>query len=194
LAWWFWPAIYDRRLTRMADAGAGSSRLTLVTGGARSGKSRYAESLITALPPPWVYVATAESGDTEMAARIAAHRAGRSTQWKIIEAPHALARVFSQISADAPVLVDCLTLWLSNRCLAGADIDAEVGQFANALARHAGPVVLVTNEVGSGIVPDNALARRFRDEQGRLNQRIAALADRVVLVVAGLPLILKGSA
>jgi adenosylcobinamide kinase / adenosylcobinamide-phosphate guanylyltransferase len=178
----------------MADAGAGSSRLTLVTGGARSGKSRYAESLIAALPPPWVYVATAESGDAEMAARIAAHQAGRSPQWKIVEAPHALAGAFSQISAAAPVLVDCLTLWLSNRCLAGADIDVEVGQLANALARHAGPVVLVTNEVGSGIVPDNALARRFRDEQGRLNQRIAALADRVVLVVAGLPLIVKGSA
>ena len=178
----------------MADAGAGSSRLTLVTGGARSGKSRYAESLIVALPPPWIYVATAEAGDAEMAARIAAHRARRSTEWKNIEAPQALAGVFSQIPAGAPVLVDCLTLWLSNRCLADADLDAEVGELADAIAHHGAPVVLVTNEVGSGIVPDNALARRFRDEQGRLNQRIAALADRVVLVVAGLPLMLKGSA
>ena len=167
--------------------------LTLVTGGARSGKSRYAESLIVALPPPWIYVATAEAGDAEMAARIAAHRARRSTEWKNIEAPHALAGVFSQIPAGAPVLVDCLTLWLSNRCLADADLDAEVGELADAIAHHGAPVVLVTNEVGSGIVPDNALARRFRDEQGRLNQRIAALAGRVVLVVAGLPLILKGN-
>ena len=167
---------------------------TLVLGGARSGKSRWAERLVEEAAASGTYCATAEALDAEMAARIAAHRARRSTEWKNIEAPQALAGVFSQIPAGAPVLVDCLTLWLSNRCLAGADIDAEVGQLADALARHVGPVVLVTNEVGSGIVPDNALARRFRDEQGRLNQRIAALAGRVVLVVAGLPLILKGSA
>ncbi len=169
-----------------------TATITLVTGGARSGKSRYGESLITALPPPWVYVATAEAGDAEMAARIAEHRARRSADWTIIEAPHELAGVFSCIPEGAPVLVDCLTLWLSNQLLADADLEKETDKLAGALARHTGCLVLVTNEVGSGVVPDNALARRFRDAQGRLNQCIAALADRVVLVVAGLPLVVKG--
>jgi adenosylcobinamide kinase/adenosylcobinamide-phosphate guanylyltransferase len=169
-----------------------TAKVTLVTGGARSGKSRYGESLITALPPPWVYVATAQAGDAEMAARIADHQARRSASWRIIEVPHDLTGVFSDIDAAAPVLVDCLTLWLSNRLLADADLEKETEKLAGALAHRPGPAVLVTNEVGSGIVPANALARRFRDAQGRLNQRMAALADRVVLVVAGLPLVLKG--
>jgi adenosylcobinamide kinase / adenosylcobinamide-phosphate guanylyltransferase len=170
-----------------------TAKITLVTGGARSGKSRYGESLITALPPPWIYVATAEAGDAEMAARIAEHRKRRPADWTIIEAPHELVNAFSRINEAVPVLVDCLTLWLSNRLLADADLEKETEKLAGALAHHTGPVVLVTNEVGSGIVPDNALARRFRDAQGRLNQRIAALADRVVLVVAGLPLVVKGN-
>jgi adenosylcobinamide kinase/adenosylcobinamide-phosphate guanylyltransferase len=170
-----------------------TAKITLVTGGARSGKSRYGESLITALPPPWIYVATAEAGDAEMVARIAEHRKRRPAGWTIIEVPHELVAVFSRIDAAAPVLVDCLTLWLSNRLLADADLEKEAEQLAGVLARHSGQVVLVTNEVGSGIVPDNALARRFRDAQGRLNQCMAALADRVVLVVAGLPLVVKGS-
>ena len=170
-----------------------TANVTLVTGGARSGKSRYGESLITALPPPWIYVATAEAGDAEMAARIAEHRRRRSEQWTIIEAPHELASIFSRINEATPVLVDCLTLWLSNRLLADANLEKETEALVSVLAHHMGPVVLVTNEVGSGIVPDNALARRFRDAQGRLNQRMAALADRVVLVVAGLPLVVKGS-
>jgi adenosylcobinamide kinase / adenosylcobinamide-phosphate guanylyltransferase len=169
-----------------------TAKLTLVTGGARSGKSRYAESLITALPPPWIYVATAEAGDAEMAARIAEHRKRRPENWTIIEVPHELAGAFSQIDGAAPVFVDCLTLWLSNRLLADADLEKETERLAGVLAHRSGPLVLVTNEVGSGIVPDNALARRFRDAQGRLNQRMAALADRVVLVVAGLPLVVKG--
>jgi len=167
--------------------------LTLVTGGARSGKSRYAEDLISAQPPPWFYLATAQAGDAEMAARIAAHRARRAPEWKNIEVLHELARAFSELPAAAPALVDCLTLWLSNRLLADANIETETRELEQALARHAGPVVLVTNEVGSGIVPDNALARMFRDHQGRLNQRMAARADRVVLMVAGLPLVVKGS-
>ena len=169
------------------------ARLTLVTGGARSGKSRYAESLIAASPPPWLYVATAQADDAEMAARIAAHQARRGSDWKIIEVPYDLAGAFSSVPAATAVLVDCLTLWLSNCMLADANLDEESNRLADALARHPGRIVLVTNEVGSGIVPDNALARRFQDQQGRLNQRIAALADRVVLVVAGLPLVLKGS-
>ncbi len=167
-------------------------RLTLVLGGARSGKSRYAEGLITALPAPWIYVATAQTGDAEMAKRIALHRARRGAGWQTIEAPDDLAHAFIAAPAEVPVLVDCLTLWLSNRMLADADMDAEVGHLEEALDRHAGTVVLVSNEVGFGIVPDNALARRFRDLQGSLNQRMAARADRVALLVAGLPLIVKG--
>ena len=173
---------------------AGSGRLTLVTGGARSGKSRYAEGLITAHPPPWVYVATGEAGDAEMAARIAAHQARRGSEWKIIEAPHDLVGALSSASSAPAVMVDCLTLWLSNRMLAGANLEEEGARLAQALTGHTGVLVLVTNEVGSSVVPDNALARRFRDQQGWLNQRVAALADRVVLVVAGLPLVLKGPA
>jgi adenosylcobinamide kinase / adenosylcobinamide-phosphate guanylyltransferase len=166
--------------------------LTLVLGGARSGKSRYAESVITALPPPWVYVATAEAGDDEMAERIARHQARRGANWRVVETPHSVAAAL-QKSGTMPVLVDCLTLWLSNLILAGIDIEAETAHLEIALASAAAPVVLVANEVGSGIVPDHPLGRRFRDAQGILNQRIAALADRVVLVVAGLPMALKGS-
>jgi len=145
-----------------------------------------------ALPPPWTYVATAEPRDAEMAERIAAHRARRGPHWRTIEAPHDLAGMLRTNDAT-PVLVDCLTLWLSNLLLADADIDAEIGKLEEALALNAAPVTLVANEVGYGIVPADALARRFRDLQGSLNQRIAARADRVVLVVAGLPLVVKGS-
>jgi adenosylcobinamide kinase/adenosylcobinamide-phosphate guanylyltransferase len=162
-----------------------------VLGGARSGKSRHAESLVAALPPPWVYVATAESGDEEMAERIAAHRARRDRKWRTVEAPHDLATALADAESTIPVLVDCLTLWLSNRMLAGADIEAETAHLEAALDSRRAPVVFVSNEVGFGIVPDNALARRFRDLQGRLNQRMAARADRVVLMVAGLPLVVK---
>jgi adenosylcobinamide kinase / adenosylcobinamide-phosphate guanylyltransferase len=167
-------------------------RLTLVLGGARSGKSRHAESLITASAPPWIYVATAQALDTEMAERIAHHRARRGARWQTVEAPHDLAGAIDKAPPDAGLLVDCLTLWLTNRMLAEADIEADTAAVESALARRRGPIVLVSNEVGSGVVPDNALARRFADLQGRLNQRIAARADRVVLVVAGLPLTVKG--
>lgn len=166
-------------------------QLTLVLGGARSGKSRHAESLITALAPPWIYVATAEACDDEMAARIAAHRARRDARWITIEAPHDLAGVLAA-HAGRPMLIDCLTLWLSNLMMAEAAIDQEIERLGAAIARARAPVVLVANEVGAGIVPDNALARRFRDRQGELNQRMGAQADNVVLMVAGLPLVLKG--
>lgn len=165
--------------------------LTLVLGAARSGKSRYAEGLVTAQPPPWRYVATAEARDEEMAARIAAHRARRGGGWTVVEAPHDLAAVLGDTDA-LPTLVDCLTLWLSNVMMANADIETEIARLEGAARGRRGELVLVSNEVGAGIVPDNALARRFRDAQGVLNQRIAACADRVVLVVAGLPLFLKG--
>jgi adenosylcobinamide kinase/adenosylcobinamide-phosphate guanylyltransferase len=170
---------------------AGARDLTLVLGGARSGKSRYAESLITARAPPWLYLATAQPLDAEMAERIAAHRARRAAGWQTIEAPHDLARALAEAPPATPVLLDCLTLWLSNRMLAEADIEAEIGRLEAAVKQRSGVSVLVSNEVGYGIVPDNALARRFRDLQGRLNQRIAARADRVVLMVAGLPLTVK---
>jgi adenosylcobinamide kinase / adenosylcobinamide-phosphate guanylyltransferase len=167
-------------------------KLTFVLGGARSGKSRYAESLITALPAPWTYVATAEAGDEEMAARIKSHRERRGTQWRTIEAPRDLAQALSACG-DGPVLVDCLTLWLSNLMLAEANIEKETAQLEKTLVAARGPFVLVANEVGSGIVPSYPLGRRFRDLQGLLNQRIAACAERVILMVAGLPLLVKGT-
>jgi adenosylcobinamide kinase/adenosylcobinamide-phosphate guanylyltransferase len=169
-----------------------AAKITLVLGGARSGKSRYAESQIASLPPPWIYVATAAAGDAEMAERIASHRARRGPNWRTIEATHNLDRVLADCKADA-VLVDCLTLWLSNLMLADGAVEEEMTRVEKALSSATAPKVLVSNEVGSGIVPDYPLGRRFRDAQGIFNQRIAALADRVVLVVAGLPVALKGT-
>jgi adenosylcobinamide kinase/adenosylcobinamide-phosphate guanylyltransferase len=173
------------------DTTRGAQTLALVLGGARSGKSRHAEALVTALPPPWLYIATGEPRDNEMAARIAEHRARRGAQWRTIEAPRDLAGALAAAPADVAVLVDCLTLWLTNVMLAGADIDTEIVRLERALAQRGGPMVLVANEVGLGIVPDNALARRFRDAAGRLNQRLAVRADRVVLLVAGIPMTVK---
>jgi len=174
------------------SAASGSARLTLVLGGARSGKSRYAESLVTALPAPWIYVATAEARDAEMAERIAAHQARRGAGWRTLETPRDVVGALTA-HGTTPLLVDCLTLWLANALLASADADAEIERLEAALEQASAPLVLVANEVGFGIVPDNPLGRRFRDLQGLLNQRIAARADRVVLVVAGLPLTIKGS-
>ena len=166
--------------------------LTLVLGGARSGKSRYAESLITAARPPWTYIATAEAGDEEMAARINAHRERRGSCWRTIEAPREVTAALAECETSS-VLVDCLTLWLSNLMLAHADVDREIARLENALLATKAQVVLVANEVGLGIVPEHPLGRQFRDRQGVLNQRMAAQSDRVVLMVAGLPLIVKGS-
>ena len=160
-------------------------------GGARSGKSRYAEALITRVPAPWAYIATAQAFDDEMRSHIAEHRARRAAGWRTVEAPLALPDALRD-AGDAPVLVDCLTLWLSNLLLADADLPAAEAALDAALDCRAAPTVLVSNEVGLGIVPDNTLARRFRDAAGRLHQRLAARADRVVLTVAGLPLFVKG--
>lgn len=170
----------------------GVPKLTLVIGGARSGKSRFAEGLIAALPPPWRYVATAEAGDEEMAARIKAHRERRGSSWRTIEAPRDLSSVLAKADST-PVLIDCLTLWLSNLILAEADVEAEIDRLDETLATITASAVVVSNEVGLGIVPDFPLGRRFRDMQGVLNQRVAARADRVVLMTAGLPLALKGA-
>jgi adenosylcobinamide kinase/adenosylcobinamide-phosphate guanylyltransferase len=165
--------------------------LALVLGGARSGKSRHAEALVTALPPPWLYIATGEPRDNEMAARIAEHRARRGAQWQTVEAPRDLAAAIAAAPTGAAVLVDCLTLWLANVMLAGSDVDVEIARLERTLVERGGHTVLVANEVGLGIVPDNALARRFRDSAGRLNQRLAEAADRVVLLVAGIPVKVK---
>jgi len=167
--------------------------LILVLGGARSGKSRYAERLVEAAAAAGTYCATAEAGDAEMAARIAAHRSRRGAFWRTVEAPLALAATIrAEADPERPLLIDCLTLWLSNLMMAGAPIDEEFATLRMALRDAAGPIVLVANEVGLGLVPETPLGRDFRDAAGRLNQEIAALADRVVFVAAGLPLVLKG--
>ncbi|WP_116134944.1 bifunctional adenosylcobinamide kinase/adenosylcobinamide-phosphate guanylyltransferase [Tropicimonas sp. IMCC34043] len=166
--------------------------LTLVIGGANSGKSARAEALTRTLSDSRIYLATAQAFDAEMAAKIAAHRAARGDGWQTIEAPEALAEALAGIAPGSAVLLDCLTMWLSNRLLAGADPAAELPALCAALSACPAPVVVVTNEVGAGIVPENALARRFRSVQGRVNQQIAANADLVVAVMAGLPLVLKG--
>jgi adenosylcobinamide kinase/adenosylcobinamide-phosphate guanylyltransferase len=165
--------------------------LTFIIGGARSGKSAHAERLIGALPPPWTYIATAQAFDDEMRERILAHQARRDRRWNTVEAPFELAGALDAVQAGAPVLADCLTLWLTNHMLAGHDLGAQCDRLEKRLARPMGRWFVVSNEVGLGIVPDNALARRFRDEAGRLNQRVAALADRVILMVAGLEMQVK---
>jgi adenosylcobinamide kinase/adenosylcobinamide-phosphate guanylyltransferase len=171
--------------------------VTLVLGGARSGKSTHAEKLATGslhgMPPqPAVYIATAQAGDVEMATRIAAHRLRRGAHWKTIEEPLKLDDALAAAVAHGrPVLVDCLTLWLSNLMLGGGDVDEATDDLARALDGLAVPVVLVSNEVGLGVVPDTPLGRSFRDAQGRLNMRLAERADRVILMTAGLPLVLK---
>jgi len=167
------------------------NKLTLVLGGTRSGKSAYAESLFEGQETP-VYLATGSAGDGEMAERIAKHRERRGDHWRTVEEPIGLAAsLLRESKPGQPILVDCLTLWLGN--LMGGD--RNVPQACDALLRVLmglnAPVVLVSNEVGWGVVPDNALARQFRDYAGELHQRIATIADSVVLVVAGLPLILK---
>ncbi|CAN7617689.1 bifunctional adenosylcobinamide kinase/adenosylcobinamide-phosphate guanylyltransferase [Pseudoduganella sp. LjRoot289] len=180
---------------------------TLVFGGARSGKSAYAEQLAIATGKEVVYIATARAGDGEMAVRIAHHQRQRPAIWTTVEEPLALAAALRQWCAPQRlVLVDCLTLWLSNLMFAGGTDYPDVGEITlpeqfhvqraallAALEHAAGDVVLVSNEVGMGIVPYGAISRVFTDEAGRLNQAVAAVCDRAVLVAAGLPLVLKGA-
>ena len=167
------------------------AHLTFVLGGARSGKSRHAEALIEALPAPWAYIATAQAWDDEMKSRIAEHRARRSPDWLTLDAPLDLPEAIRRLPAGRSVLVDCLTLWLTNLILAEQDTAAAGRALIEVCAQATAPVVLVSNEVGLGIVPDNALARRFRDEAGRLHQAVAARAGRVIFMVAGLPMQVK---
>jgi adenosylcobinamide kinase / adenosylcobinamide-phosphate guanylyltransferase len=177
---------------RATVPGGPPPRATLVLGGARSGKSRFAERLVEAQPGPWVYLATAEAGDAEMAERIRRHRARRGAGWTTIETPLDLAGALASAGRDgAALLVDCLTLWLSNLIAADRDVEREMQILLQVLPRVGGPVVFVSNEVGLGIVPDNALARAFRDHAGRLHQSVATAANRVYFVAAGLPLLMK---
>ncbi len=173
---------------------SGSRKCILVLGGARSGKSSYAETLAEGWAGRRVYIATAEAHDEEMAARIKAHRTRRGSGWTTLETPLDLPRALSEAaSQDTFILIDCLTLWLTNVMLAQNDCAVAVDDLIGALSSAHGTIVLVSNEVGSGIVPDNALARRFRDVAGTANQAIAGQADEVVLVTAGLPMVLKRS-
>ena len=164
--------------------------MTLVLGGARSGKSRFAESLGQTAPGPKFYIATAEAFDVEMRDRIARHRQQRGDGWTTVEAPLDLVPAL-KACGEGFVMVDCLTLWLNNLIHHERDVEAAVGELCAALQATANDVVLVSNEVGYSIVPENPLARRFRDEQGLANQRVAEVADEVYLVAAGLGLPLK---
>lgn len=163
----------------------------LITGGARSGKSTLAERTTLLLGQPAIYIATAESGDAEMAERIARHQARRGQEWQTLAEPLDLVRALTDSDRGAPRLVDCITLWLSNLMAAGCDWEAEVAQLARLLPQLAAPVVFVTNEVGSGIVPDNALARAFRDAAGLANQQLAEACDEFWVCFAGYPVKVK---
>ena len=168
------------------------ARVTFVLGGARSGKSAYAERLIVGMPGDRVYIATAEPGDAEMAERIAEHRRRRDGTWRTVEEPLELADALLRETGEGrAVMVDCITIWLSNLIAADRAPEEEGRRLVDALSRVTGPVVLVSNEVGLGIVPENALARSFRDLAGWLNQSIAEAADTVVFLAAGLPLTFK---
>ena len=160
---------------------------TLFLGGARSGKSRLAQAAAEAHPGALAYLATAQAGDDEMALRIARHRADRDARWRTVECPLALPEAIAEVQAGA-VLVDCLTLWLSNLMLGGHDVAARTQDLLAAIDASPRPLVIVSNEVGLGIVPDHPLGRAFRDEAGRLNQAVAAHAAAAFFVVAGLVL------
>lgn len=177
--------------TAAKDTAGSNRKLTFILGGARSGKSSHAEMLATANPSPWTYIATAQAYDDEMRERIALHRSRRGEGWVTVDAPLDLAGAIAALPDREPVLIDCLTLWLTNHMLAEHDVEAECRRLADLLSRPRGPWFVVSNEVGLGIVPDNALARRFRDAAGRLNQQVAAIADSVLMMVAGLPLKVK---
>lgn len=167
--------------------------LTLVLGGASSGKSGFAERLVKSAGGQRVYLATAQPFDDEMRAKIAAHREERAQDgWVTVEEPFDLSPALSARTSGDVVLVDCATMWLTNQVLSDRDVEAETARLLACFASSAAPIVCVSNEVGHGIVPENAMARQFRVHQGGLNCRIAAQADLVVMVQAGLPSVLKG--
>ncbi len=169
-------------------------RVMLITGGARAGKSRYAERLMRARPARHAVIATGVPGDAEMAERIARHKAERDPSWEVVEqAISVRSAIRNATRPDRIVLVDCLTLWISNLMAEKRDIDIEIQGLVGTLQTAAGPVIIVSNEVGLGIVPDNPLARAFRDALGRANQAVAAAADCAVFMAAGIPIVLKGA-
>ncbi|MFD1509515.1 bifunctional adenosylcobinamide kinase/adenosylcobinamide-phosphate guanylyltransferase [Lacimonas salitolerans] len=174
----------------LKDTPAPWPALTLVLGGAASGKSSFAEGLAEKCSASRLYLATAEPGDAEMETRIAAHRARRGAGWTTAEAALHTRDALSQ--ARGVVLFDCATMWLSNHMLAGHDMTRETETLLDDLAACPVPVIIVSNELGLSVVPENALARRFRQAQGELNQRLAAQAGLVAFVAAGLPMVLKG--
>ena len=163
----------------------------LVTGGARSGKSSFAEKRTKQLGSSLMYIATSEIIDSEMENRVAEHQARRGSEWQTLHAPLKLTEALSEIDGKGPCLVDCLTIWLNNLIFHNEDSVVATKELIKVLEQRSDPVVLVTNEVGSGIVPENALARRFRDEAGRMNQIISQVADEVYLSVSGIPLQIK---
>lgn len=167
----------------------------LVLGGARSGKSRYAQSRAEALGNELVFIATAQAFDDEMQDRITRHRDDRGSRWTTVEEPIDLAAaILAHSNPQTTVLVDCLTLWASNLMLADYNVLSAAGKLADAVLSARGPLILVSNEVGMGIVPDNVMARQFRDYAGTINQGVAAAASEVVMMYAGLPLVLKDAA
>ena len=167
-------------------------RVTLVLGGARSGKSRHAEGLARRHKGRLIYIATAEITDDEMRQRIERHREDRGAKWATVEAPLDLVSALHKADhASAFILVECITVWINNLIYHGRDAGSEVKYLCAALSGLRGQIVIVANEVGLGIVPDNALARAFRDEAGRANQALAEAADEVLFIAAGLPMTLK---
>ena len=163
----------------------------LVTGGARSGKSVFAEKRTKQLGSSLIYIATSEVIDSEMKKRVEEHQARRGSEWQTLHAPINLTEALIETDGKGPCLVDCVTFWLNNLIFHDEDIDAATKELITVLNERSDPVVLVTNEVGSGIIPENALARRFCDEAGRLNQTISQIADEVYVSISGIPLQIK---
>ena len=163
----------------------------LITGGARSGKSAFAEQRVAEFGAPLVYIATAEAFDSEMKDRIALHQARRGNDWQTVHVPLNLPQALWETDGKGACLVDCLTIWLNNLMFAERETATAADQLVSAIAARSDPVVLVTNEVGGGIVPENALARRFRDQAGRMNQIIANAVDEVYVSISGIPVRIK---
>jgi adenosylcobinamide kinase/adenosylcobinamide-phosphate guanylyltransferase len=168
-------------------------KLTLIIGAAASGKSTFAETLVTTTMRTRTYIATAQAFDDEMHAKIARHKDMRGAGWHTVEAPLDIPAALQQVPGDHVVLIDCATLWLSNHLLVESDLQQAGADLLTALETCPAPVAIVSNEVGAGVVPDNALSRKFREAQGRLNQRLAAQAGLVITVIAGLPMVMKGA-
>ena len=169
------------------------SNCTLILGGAASGKSAYAENIVRKSKKSKIYIATSQAWDDEMRQKIIDHQKQRGPNWRTIEEPVDMPSALASTTEDDIVLIDCATMWLTNIMLGDYDLDKLTNGFMNAIFNCPAPVVIVSNETGLGIVPDNKLARDFRNKQGHLNQRLAALAEVVVFVAAGLPMVMKGT-